>query len=128
MMERQLGISVCQFFSSLIFAILLPAIVLAKADGAVPVTHPGLSEHRDQDRAGQTQVRLVRGELLQIEGGKWVIRDTEGHELDVYVDHDTRKEGSRPGIGALVEIEVAPSGHADAIRSLSEAGSARGRR
>lgn len=100
------------------FAILFAGgpLSLLGADGLIPTTHPSVSNERDQDRPGQTQVKQFRGELLRIEGKQWVIRDAGGQQIRVHVDENTQKSGSRPRIGDRIEVNVDPQGHARSIR------------
>ena len=84
------------------------------------VTHPGLSEHRDDDHSGQTQIKLHRGQVMKIDGTKWVIRDTSGEQVRFTVDRKTELRGRPPKVGQIVEAAVSPAGHADVLTNISD--------
>lgn len=60
--------------------------------------------------------RLVRGELLKIEGDTYIIRDTDSQEVKLEVGAATKVERDSFKIGDKVEARVTPDGHAEYIR------------
>ena len=60
----------------------------------------------------------VKGELMQIEGEYYVVRDVEGKDVRVHVDKGTRIE-TPVKIGDFVEVQRTLPGHAVSIRPAS---------
>ena len=61
---------------------------------------------------------FVKGELVQIEGEFYTLRDAEGKEVRVHVDKGTKREGSFR-IGDIVEVQRTLPGHAISIKRAS---------
>jgi hypothetical protein len=62
----------------------------------------------------------VKGELMQIEGDYYVIRDAEGKDIRVHVDKGTKMEDAVK-VGDFIEAKRTLQGHAVSIRQASSA-------
>jgi hypothetical protein len=60
----------------------------------------------------------VKGELMQIEGEYYVIKDAEGKEIRVHVDKRTKMDGTFH-VGDIVEVNRTLPGHALEVRQSS---------
>ena len=58
---------------------------------------------------------VVRGDVLNIEGDTYTIKDVTGHEVHLKVDGQTQHE-DRIKVGDKVEAQVSTEGHALTIR------------
>ena len=59
--------------------------------------------------------QMVRGDVLDVEGEHYVIKDISGHEIRLHVNKDTRME-ERIKVGDRIEARTNSEGHADSIR------------
>ena len=59
--------------------------------------------------------QMVRGDVLDVEGEHYVIKDISGHEIRLHVNKDTHMEG-RIKVGDRIEARTNSEGHADSIR------------
>ena len=62
--------------------------------------------------------RIVRGQVLQIEGSAYVVRERQGREVRLPVDQDTRMEHT-PKVGDQIIAQVAEDGRTRSIRSAT---------
>jgi hypothetical protein len=60
----------------------------------------------------------VKGELMQIDGQYYVIKDAEGKEVRVHVDKGTKMDGTF-NVGDIVEVNRTLPGHALEVRKAS---------
>jgi uncharacterized protein YdeI (BOF family) len=58
---------------------------------------------------------VIRGDVLNIEGDTYIIKDVTGHEVNLRVDAQTQHE-DRIKVGDKVEAQVSSDGHAQTIR------------
>ncbi len=83
--------------------------VLAIALGVVP-------DARSQSPRGSSQIaNVVHGDVLNIEGDTYTIKDVSGHEIQLRVDNQTQRE-DRIKVGDKIEAHVSSDGHAENIR------------
>jgi len=61
---------------------------------------------------------FVKGELMQIEGEFYTVRDAEGKEVRVHVDKGTKME-SAFSVGDMIEVQRTLPGHAVSIKKAS---------
>ena len=59
--------------------------------------------------------QMVHGDVLDVEGQQYVIKDISGHEIRLHVDKETRME-DRIKVGDRIEARMNSEGHADSIR------------
>ncbi len=62
--------------------------------------------------------RIVKGQVLQIEGSAYVVRERQGREVRLAVDQDTRMEHT-PKVGDQIIAQVAEDGRTRSIRSAT---------
>ena len=62
--------------------------------------------------------QTVNGELLQIEGENWVVRDDAGKEVRLHVDENTQKPAEAFKKGDTVQADLSPTGHANTISKV----------
>jgi hypothetical protein len=81
----------------------------------------GQEERQGGTTSDQSEVTsaLVRGEVLEIEGSAYIIRDLRGSEVRLPVDQDTRMEHT-PKVGDEIFAQMADDGRVRSIRSASE--------
>jgi hypothetical protein len=58
---------------------------------------------------------VVHGDVLNIEGDTYIIKDVTGHEVHLKIDGQTQHE-DRIKVGDKVEAQVSSDGHAQTIR------------
>ena len=58
---------------------------------------------------------VIHGDVLNIEGETYTIKDRSGHEVQLRVDQHTLQE-DRIKVGDKVEVQVSSDGHAQSIR------------
>ena len=58
---------------------------------------------------------VIHGDVLNIEGDTYIIKDVTGHEVQLRVDAETQHE-DRIKVGDKVEAQVSSDGHAQTIR------------
>jgi uncharacterized protein YdeI (BOF family) len=69
-----------------------------------------------QISGGSSQAaQVVRGDVLNIEGDTYTIKDVSGHEVQLRVDKETRSE-ERIKVGDKIEAQISSDGHAQTIR------------
>jgi hypothetical protein len=112
------GMKGIAIISTAVMALIVASTSLSVVAAVVPIVHPGLSNERDQDRSGETQVKQYQGDLLRVEGTHWVLKDTTDREVRLEVDEKTRISGRVPAIGDRMEAYISPTGHAESIRNL----------
>jgi len=61
--------------------------------------------------------RIVKGDLLKIEGEFYTVHDTAGHEVPLHVDKTTKLDGTFK-TGDKVEAQATGKGHALSIRHV----------
>jgi hypothetical protein len=59
----------------------------------------------------QSVTTFVRGEIVQIQGPYYTIRDDSGRELKLHVDGTTTKADENFQVGDRVAADVTPKGH-----------------
>lgn len=91
--------------SSILTVVTVISLVISSAGGAMGQT-PGRSS---------TAADVVRGDVLNIEGDTYTIKDVTGHEIALRVDGQTQHE-DRIKVGDKVEALVSSDGHAQTIR------------
>ncbi len=62
-----------------------------------------------------TAADIVHGDVLNIEGDTYTIKDVTGHEVHLRIDAQTRQE-DRIKVGDKVEAQVSSDGRAETIR------------
>ncbi|WP_447978989.1 hypothetical protein [Candidatus Nitrospira bockiana] len=62
-----------------------------------------------------TAAQVVRGDVLNIEGETYIIKDMSGHEVQLRVTSQTKQE-DRIKVGDKIEAQVGSDGHAQSIR------------
>ena len=60
--------------------------------------------------------KLVKGEVLKIEGENYTVKDDTGKEVKLHVNADTKKEGDIK-VGDKIEAQADGSGHAESIKT-----------
>jgi hypothetical protein len=60
----------------------------------------------------QSVTTFVRGEILQIDGPYYTIRDESGREIRLQVDGTTTKTDDSFYVGDRIAVDVTPRGHA----------------
>jgi hypothetical protein len=63
----------------------------------------------------QSVTSFVRGEILQIDGPYYTIRDQSGKEVRLHVDGTTTKAEDSFRVGDRIAADVTPRGHAGLI-------------
>lgn len=66
--------------------------------------------------------KLVEGDILNIEGKFYTVRDKSGHDLRLHVDKTTHLEGGTFKVGDRIEAHVTSKGHARSLIHLSATG------
>jgi hypothetical protein len=70
----------------------------------------------DSSAASEKIARVVKGDVLTIEGEYYVVKDITGHEVRLHVDRDTKNESHlKVKVGDKIEAHVAPDGHVQSI-------------
>lgn len=70
---------------------------------------------RSEPAARSSAADVIHGDVLNIEGDTYTIKDVTGHEVQLRVDAETRRE-DRIKVGDKVEAQVSSDGHAQTIR------------
>jgi len=85
----------------------LLGLVLSYASGA-----PGYAQSVGQSNAAS---QVIQGDVLNIEGETYTIKDKSGHEVIVRVTKETKQE-DRIKVGDRIEAQLGSNGHATSIR------------
>lgn len=68
-----------------------------------------------QVTGGTQAAQVVRGDVLNIEGDTYIVKDVSGHEVQIRVDKQTKSE-DRIKVGDKIEAQISSDGHAQTIR------------
>jgi len=92
---------------------------------ALPKENPSIGGQKQAGPADFPQPAFpwVKGELMQIEGDFYVLKDAEGKEVRVHVDKGTKMQGAFT-VGDTLEVKRTLPGHALEIRKSASALSA----
>jgi hypothetical protein len=94
-------------------ALLSSSVILVAAISLVlSITLDAISQTPGRSSAA---AEVVHGDVLNIEGDTYTIKDVTGHEVNLRVDGQTQHE-DRIKVGDKVEAQVASDGHAETIR------------
>ena len=94
-----------RFLSSLVSMVLAISLVLSiTMDATGQASGPS-----------STAADIVHGDVLNIEGDTYTIKDVTGHEVQLKIDGQTQHE-DRIKVGDKVEAQVSSDGHAQTIR------------
>jgi hypothetical protein len=95
------------------------AVVLILGVSSLPVAFAG-DPMAEKEAKPAMKERLtqdtVKGDLLRIEGEYYVIRDTDGKEVRLHVDHSTKLDKVMPG--DKVKGYITDKGHATTLQRL----------
>jgi hypothetical protein len=84
----------------------------AYADTAKPGSSAGAAGAAQEMGAA----KMVKGEVLRIEGENYFVKDEAGKEVKLHVNAQTKKEGDIK-VGAKVEAQADATGHATSIKA-----------
>jgi hypothetical protein len=62
-----------------------------------------------------TPAQVVKGDVLDMDGEFYVVKDISGHEVRLHVSKDTKME-DRIKVGDKIEAQVTSEGHVKSIR------------
>jgi hypothetical protein len=62
-----------------------------------------------------TPAQIVKGDVLDMEGEFYMVKDISGHEMRLHVNKDTKME-DRIKVGDKIEAQVTSEGHVKSIR------------
>ncbi len=62
-----------------------------------------------------TPAQIVKGDVLDMDGEFYMVKDISGHEMRLHVSKDTKME-DRIKVGDKIEAQVTSEGHAKSIR------------
>jgi uncharacterized protein YdeI (BOF family) len=99
----------------------LQAPSMKERAGEVPYTeNQPIGGQKDAGPADfpQPAFPFVKGQLMQIEGEFYVLRDAEGKEVRVHVDKSTKMTGAA-NVGDILEVQRTLQGHAVMIKPAS---------
>jgi hypothetical protein len=65
----------------------------------------------------QNGTGTVKGDILDIEGEYFIIKDVTGHDMRLHVDKSTKTDGV-PKVGEKIQAHVTKEGHATSITPL----------
>jgi hypothetical protein len=68
-----------------------------------------------QAGAVTTPAQTVKGDVLDIEGEYYIVKDITGHEIRLHVNQETKME-DRIKVGDKIEAHINSDGHASAIK------------
>jgi hypothetical protein len=91
---------------------LSPVMVIAAISLLLSIALDALSEPPGRSSPAAD---VVHGDVLNIEGDTYTIKDVTGHEVNLRVDGQTQHE-DRIKVGDKVEAQVSSDGHALTIR------------
>jgi hypothetical protein len=94
-----------RFLSSLVSMVLAISLVLS-----IPMDATGQASG-----PSSTAADIVHGDVLNIEGDTYTIKDVTGHEVHLRIDAQTHQE-DRIKVGDKVEAQVSSDGRAQTIR------------
>jgi ribosomal protein S1 len=104
---QQGGLAVKTFIGMTAFAVIL-------GFGMATVTYAA-------DEMAAPGSKMIKGDLLKIEGEFYTVHDTAGHEVRVHVDKTTKLD-SAVKTGDKVEVQVTDKGHAQSVKHVNEPG------
>ena len=81
------------------------------------LTLPGVSLQAAQELRGTPAPKIIHGQVRQIEGGSYLIRDRAGNETRLVTDPNTDLEGTI-SMGAEVAAEVETNGRVKSIKRI----------
>jgi hypothetical protein len=92
--------------------------------GLLSIAAMGLAATPGPPSAG-AGLQTITGQVLNIEGDVYAVKDISGHEVLFHVTRETRVEGGlKPKVGDRIEAQVTPEGHAIVVAlKLPDAGS-----
>lgn len=96
---------------------LVPALILSFGSATLSLAdEPMRPESPHAPLAPETLAKIVRGDVLAIEGEFYVVKDTTGHEVRLHVNQDTKMDSKlKVKVGDKIEAHVTSDGHATSI-------------
>lgn len=82
---------------------------------AFPLVLSFTANAMSQTSGSSQATNVIHGDVLNIEGETYTVKDKSGHEVAFRVDSQTRQE-DRIKVGDKVEAQVSSDGHAQTIR------------
>lgn len=80
--------------------------------GLLSITAMGLAATPGPPSPG-AGLQTITGQVLNIEGDVYAVKDISGHEVLFHVTKETKVEGGlKPKVGDRIEAQVTPEGHA----------------